>query len=185
MTNYIILKQRKLKYFWLIWILLVLFGFSPLTFESIWKKISENDLVITEQACGCPCAEAKLVNGKINIPKKILNKHKNINTKELSLTGKTPFKTYNYEIAHSKILIEGEVIGVDSIWCSPNHCEIVPKFNITNWTLVGYLPRFLVWNKMVGVTYIIFILLSFFGLVIMVFCKKKGIGVKNEAVLLD
>jgi hypothetical protein len=162
-----------MKYAWLIWILITLYGFTPATINTLWTKPTDVDLVITGQQCGCPCAQAIVISGKVSIPEKILNEYPNLLTNQLTLTGNSPFQPYNYEIGHSEILIEGEVVGIDTISCSPTDCEIVPKFKVEKWTLTSYTARIWTWNDKAGMIYLFGVPIGFLGLLTLTVVQKK------------
>ncbi|MEX0811352.1 MAG: hypothetical protein WD048_03980 [Chitinophagales bacterium] len=162
-----------MRYAWLIWLLIALYGFTPATINSLWTRPNKTDLIITGQECGCPCPEARVLKGAIEIPENILDKHPNIHEYELTLTGNSPFEPYNYEIGHSEILIEGKVIGIDTILCSPTDCEVVPKFEVKKWTLTSYSARFWTWNKTTGISYLLGVPLGFSGLLIFTIVRRK------------
>lgn len=161
-----------MKYAWLIWFLVTFYGFTPATFKTLWTERTDSDLIIIGQSCGCPCPEARIIGGHISIPEKILNDYPNIHQDELTLTGNSPYKPYNMEIGYSEILITGEVIGIDTILCSPSDCELAPKFEVDEWMLTGYSLRLFTWNEIALKSYLFGVPLGFFVLLVLTGVRK-------------
>jgi len=91
-----------MKYAWLMWMAITLYAFAPVSVSSFWKSVSDNDLVITSQSCGCPCPGANVESGQLDIPDILLDQYPNIHKSQLNLTGNSPYKSFNYEIWMSK-----------------------------------------------------------------------------------
>lgn len=122
-------------------------AFVPYPFSSIGVNKEEGDLVITGQACGCPCPQARVLEGALNIPDTILHQNPEIYRKQMNLEGNTPFEPFFYEIAISRILVEGEVVGVDTILCTRTGCELAPIFRIDSWETLDYIPIIHTWES--------------------------------------
>jgi hypothetical protein len=137
--------------------LFLLYGTLPITLSTIWYSERNNDLIITGQQCGCPCPEARLIKGKLSFPEKIINLHPNISNHELSLTGNSPLENFSHEIYQSEIIIEEKIIDVDTNFCSGYEFNLIPKFEVSNWTLKNYIPKFQIWVTFFFLSYIILI----------------------------
>jgi hypothetical protein len=87
-----------------------------------------------------------MVNGTLQIPPDLLEKYPQLHQREMNLTGNTPFLPYNYEVAHSAIFLTGQVVGVDTILCEKNGCELAPKFKVTTWSIDQYIPKMWVYG---------------------------------------
>ena len=162
-----------MKYAWTTWLLLIAFGFLPPSTESLWTKIAEDDLIITAQECGCPCPEAKIMKGELDIPKEIGEQYPEIHRDQVNLAGNSPFAPYDYETAHAKIKINGEVVGADTVLCEPQSCEMTARFRVDSWTVVSYLPQFMTWNSTLMRAYLGFVVVGLVTLVILSFIRGK------------
>ncbi len=95
-----------------------------------------NQLVINRQECGCPCPDAEVIKGQLQIPNDIALKYQTLTTTQLNLDIKSFNEPYNYELGHAKLYIKGKVIGADTILCEPTNCELAPRFQVDSWALV-------------------------------------------------
>jgi len=95
-----------------------------------------NQLVIHQQECGCPCPDAGVVEGQMQIPQDIASKYQTLNTTQLNLDIKGFNEPYNYELGRAKLFIKGKVVGADTILCEPTNCELAPRFQVDSWALV-------------------------------------------------
>jgi len=161
-----------MKYAWFIWLIITLYAFVPISVSSLWKSVSDDDLIIKSKACGCPCPDARVKNGQLGIPEIFLEQYPNIHKSQLNLTGNSPYQPFNFEIWLSDIKVTGEVIGVDTILCTETNCEFAPVFKVQSWTLVSYVAQFWTWNRVVNILYLIFVPVGFLGLVILTFKKR-------------
>ena len=100
-----------------------------------------NQLVISQQECGCPCPHAAVIKGQLNIPPDIVSKYGVLHKTELNLDIDNFNKPYNYELGHVKLFIKGKVVGADTILCDPNNCELVPLFQVDSWALIDTVAR--------------------------------------------
>lgn len=130
-----------------LWTLIMVYGLLPLEFEALWRKDQAGDLIITGQGCGCPCPNAIVLQGELDIPEKILHEHPNMYKRQVTLVGNTPFEPFVFEVAISRLLIQGEVIGVDTVLCSRSGCEFAPEFRVDDWTLLSYQARYVAWGE--------------------------------------
>jgi len=146
-----------MKYLLITAIGICIYGFLPVSFAFNPMDIKKpNNLLVSQQDCGCPCANAIIINGRISIPVYIINKYPNISQKEINLTGEDPFNTSDFDLSHQAIIITGKVIGVDTISCDPTNYEVVLKFEVDKWATSIYYPR--LWTH--GKLFMIMFLLS-------------------------
>lgn len=160
-----------MKYAWLIWLIITLSAFVPVSISSLLKSVSDNDLIITSQSCGCPCPNASVESGQLDIPEIFLNQYPNIHKSQLNLTGNSPYNPYHYEIGLSNIKIKGQVIGVDTILCTKTNCEFAPTFKVDSWALIDYVAHFWTWDRTTSFSYIFFVPIGF--VLLMIFTFKK------------
>lgn len=136
-----------------IWTLIMVYGLLPIQMEALWLEAGPEDLVISGQGCGCPCPNAYIRKGSLEIPDKILHEHPNIYKNQLTLIGNTPFDPFVYEIAISDLWIRGEITGVDTVLCSPKGCEFAAEFTVKDWTLLTYQPKYIAWSDSLQMMY--------------------------------
>lgn len=136
-----------MKKFLLPCVLLLAYGLLPYEMKAPWQKIHQEDLIITGQACGCPCPQARVLKGSLDIPQQMRAENPGIYTSQMNLVGKTPFEPFLYEIAIGQIEITGKIVGVDTVLCSPQNCETAPRFLVESWQLIDYVPQFLTWSQ--------------------------------------
>lgn len=94
-----------------------------------------NHLVVIQQECGCPCPDAGIVKGRLQIPKEIASKCQTLDTSQINLEIKGFNEPYNFELGRAKLFIKGKVIGVDTILCDETNCELAPRFQVDSWAL--------------------------------------------------
>ena len=151
------------------------YGFLPVSFHYNRKNLKNpNTIIIRHQECGCPCPNAYLKEGQLIIPNDILNTFRNIDKKEINLSGKDPFEPYDPELAGQDIMITGKVVGVDTSLCTPSDCEIVPIFKVDKWYVSTYYPRFWIQGIIFLYTFLISIFLS--AIIVLYFI---GLSIKN------
>ena len=100
-----------------------------------------NQLIISQQVCGCPCPNAIIDKGELEIPYYISSKFKQLPKTQINLEIKDFYEPYNYELAQARLFIRGKVVGVDTIFCNPASCELAPRFLVEDWTLVDSVSR--------------------------------------------
>jgi len=152
-----------LKFLWILLILLLLFGLLPVKIPNLFNDFKKpNVLLIDRQVCGCDCAEGRIKNGTLKISQNIMDKYPELGDKhfEVTLTNFPPFdnlsndKLETFDFAnHNTFKVTGNVIGVDTVLCNPESCEIVPKFQVNEWTLTSYYPKFFRFNTPSILTY--------------------------------
>ena len=142
----------KLKISWAILIIAIIYGLLPVTIPDKTNNFNKpNVLLIDRQECGCPCAEGIIRRGKLQISQEIKNKFPELDDNQIEIT-LVDFPPYDdisndnpqtFDFAnYNSFKVTGQVIGVDTILCDPQNCEVVPKFRVTNWALTSYYPRF-------------------------------------------
>ena len=94
-----------------------------------------NHLVVIPQECGCPCPNAGIVKGRLQIPHEIRSKCQTLDTTQINLDIKDFNEPYNFELGQAKLYIKGKVIGVDTILCDETGCELAPRFQVDSWAL--------------------------------------------------
>lgn len=96
-----------------------------------------NTLLIASQQCGCPCPSVRILKGKLIIPDSIQAQYPDIYVDQINLSGQIPYE-HEVNLFFEEIYIQGEVVGIDTVLCTPNSCEIVGDFQINHWQTVGY-----------------------------------------------
>ena len=114
-----------------------------------------NQLVISQQECGCPCPDATIVKGQLNIPADIISKYPVLHTTELNMEINNFNQPYNYELGRAELFIKGKVIGADTIICDPNNCELAPRFQVDSWALVDTVARAWIFPKWIAFLFVI------------------------------
>lgn len=147
------------------------YGLLPIQMEGLWTEVGPEDLVISGQGCGCPCPNAYIRKGSLDIPDKILHEHPNIYKNQLTLIGNTPYDPFVYEIATSDLLVRGEITGVDTVLCSPKGCEFAAEFTVDNWTLLTYQPKYVAWDDYIQTAYRFLFYLGIFSIFVWILIK--------------
>ena len=117
-------------------VVFVVHGFLPYKKTTTMDTSRPNQIVIDQQECGCPCPDAMIISGQLQIPDEISNKYKNLSTTEINLQIKSFNDPYNYELGHAKLFVTGDVVGADTILCDPTNCLLAPRFKVGSWSLV-------------------------------------------------
>lgn len=155
----------------------LLYGALPITLETLWHTKNNEDIIITGQQCGCPCPQARLINGNLNIPDSIKNLYPNIYQNEFDLIGNSPLEEFNFDIYQSEIIIFGNITGVNKSICFDNKHDITPEFKVQDWILINYVPKFYIWNSFLFASYIILIpitlVINLFYITKQIFKSKK------------
>ena len=176
----------KLSHALIITALLLAYGFLPVTIPYYSGNYSNpNTLLISRQECGCPCAEGKIVKGRLHFSDSIKKAFPNLDesVREFTLKNFPPFNKINsgkletLDFANNNdFKVTGKVIGVDTILCTPSNCEIVPKFEVSSWTLTTYYPRFQKFNYLFRILYfgVLLIGITFIAIKISLVWKKSS-----------
>jgi hypothetical protein len=114
-----------------------------------------NQLIINQQECGCPCPDARVIKGQLQIPQDIAIQYPTLHTTQLNLDIKDFNEPYNYELGQAKLFIKGKVVGADTILCEPTNCELAPRFQVDSWALVDTIARAWTFPSWVGLLFII------------------------------
>ena len=114
-----------------------------------------NQLVISQQVCGCPCPDAAVIKGQLTIPPDVVRKYPALHTTELNMDLDNFNEPYNYELGHAKLFINGKVVGADTIVCDPNNCELAPRFQVDSWGLVDSVARAWIFPKWIALLFVI------------------------------
>lgn len=146
----------------LFWLLIMLYGIYPIEPKALWIEKQADDLTISGQGCGCPCPNAFIRQGSLDIPEQMLHEHPGMHRQQLNLVGNTPFDPLVFEVAVSELLIEGQIVGIDTILCSQDGCEFAARFQVDDWTLLEYQPMYLSWSTGVQSAYQSFFYLGIF-----------------------
>lgn len=149
----------NLKYVWAALTIFLGFGFLPEKIPDYSDNYNQtNNLLVERQECGCPCANAVIVKGEIQLSDSLKRAFPELNEKEISLINFSAFdnvaENYNF-IFDNKFKVTGKVIGIDTIFCQPSNCEVVPKFKVDSWTLPNYYPKFWRFNPVVTAIYLL------------------------------
>ncbi|MCW8897922.1 MAG: hypothetical protein OQJ96_01030 [Flavobacteriales bacterium] len=157
-------RNKTFNFLWIILMFVLLFGLLPVTIPDLSDNFKNpNVLLINRQECGCPCAEGVIKKGKLIISQEILDKYPKLrdNHFEITLTNFSPYndisndKPETFDFANfNSFKVTGQVIGVDTILCNPNNYEIVPKFQVTDWKLTRYYPKFLKFSSPIMLLYL-------------------------------
>ena len=131
------------------------YGFLPYRKAKDIDTTKPNQLVISQQVCGCPCPDASVIKGQLSIPPDIFSKYPALHTTELNMDIKNFNEPYNYELGHAKLFIKGEVVGADTILCEPTNCELAPLFRVDSWALVDTVARTWIFPKWIAMLFII------------------------------
>ncbi len=171
----------KLIIAWIFSILFVIYGLLPVSLTLQNDDLNRpNTLLIERQECGCPCAEGVIIKGQLRFSDDIKNKFPELQEKgnEITLTDFPPFdnltnyNTMTFDFANNNTFkVSGQVIGIDTILCDPTNCEIVPRFQVSNWTTTTYYPRFWLFGKTLFIAYWSIIVLCLPTLTIMTIIK--------------
>jgi len=132
--------------------LLIIIGLIPIRPFARLIPDYKYDLVITGQEMGCPCPDFRIIKGELNIPNCILINYSNLYKDEINLTQNSLFKEYNYEIAHSQIYVNGNVVSVEHV----SDDDYTPVFDVKNWKVKSYIPIFWTFGRTKTVLYLIF-----------------------------
>ena len=155
--------NKALKTIWFLLTLILVYGILPVTIPDFTDDYNKsNTILIERQECGCPCPEAVIVKGKLAISSKMRAKYPELgdNYNQINLVNFPPFDDISSDEPHTfdfanynSFKITGEVVGIDTIFCTPQACEIAPIFKLEKWNLVNYVPKFQNANILVTLAY--------------------------------
>jgi hypothetical protein len=150
----------------------VVYGLLPYNKATNIDTTMPNQLVVNQQECGCPCPEAGIIEGRLNIPQELASKYKNIHTSQLNLDIEDFNEPYNYELGQAKLFIKGKVVGADTILCDPTNCEIAPRFRVDSWRLVETVATAWTFPVWLGLLFLITLFLLMPALIIAEIVKR-------------
>jgi len=119
----------------------VAYGLLPYNKAKNVDTTKSNQLIVEQQECGCPCPDAAVLKGNLDIPPDITTKYPSLNLRQINLDISDFNEPYNFETGHAKLFITGKVVGADTILCEPANCEIAPRFQVEKWALVDSVAR--------------------------------------------
>ena len=117
--------MKKVKYAWDVWLTCLIILLFPYDLGFLFQGVEKNELVIENQACACPCPDAKIISGKLII---LDSQRAKLNDSMLEtyLTGVNPFNdTNNWGL---KMKVKGIVLGTKPDYCFKNSCHYIPVF---------------------------------------------------------
>ena len=119
------------------------YGFLPISIPKYGNQTSENELRIERQECGCPCPNSRIVGGELEISEEWIKKNPQLidNKSEINIISNSNHKRIEWfwELqGETSYFVEGEIIGIDTILCNPENCEIAPRFEIKKIRLNSY-----------------------------------------------
>jgi hypothetical protein len=132
-----------------------IYGLLPYRKATNIDTTKPNQLIIHQQECGCPCPDAAVIKGQLQIPQDIASKYQTLNTTQLNLDIKNFNEPYNYELGQAKLFIKGKVVGADTILCEPTNCELAPRFQVDSWALVDTVSRAWTFPNWAGLIFLI------------------------------
>lgn len=155
-------------------IVFAVYGLLPYKKAKNIDTSKPNQLVISQQECGCPCPDATIIKGQLSIPPDIISKYGTLHTTELNMDINNFNEPYNYELGGAKLFIKGKVVGADTILCDPNNCELAPRFQVDSWGLVDSVARAWIFPKWIALLFVINLFLFAPVLIITEIVKRIG-----------
>ncbi len=141
----------RLKTAWIIslaFLIVVLFPYRPGILLS-----KSRYLLVRPQECGCECPDMLILKGNVVIPKSLAKKCSNIHTWEINLT-KESLKSGIDLSLNCDYYIKGHVVGLDTIECDRNGCEMAPVYNIDKYYTAEYVPYlFMIKSKVIAILF--------------------------------
>ena len=148
------------------------YGLLPYNKTTDIDTTKPNQLVIRQQECGCPCPDAEVIEGRLQIPTDISSKYQTLNTSQLNLDIKDFNDPYNYELGQANLFIKGKVVGVDTVLCEPTNCELAPRFQVDSWALVDSVARAWTFPTWAGLVFLANLFLFVPALIIIEIVKR-------------
>ncbi len=152
---------------WLIFFAALIYAvLPPLSYYTTYNyENNNNTLLVTAKACGCPCAEVRILKGKLDIPKRF--EHLKLLVYEMNIHGNNPYEPFNYEIYMQEITLQGKVTSMDTLYCHPENCELVADFHIENYAITSYAPNIFMLGR---VSFLVYLFGIFILFVILLVC---------------
>lgn len=158
--------DKKIKALSILIICIIIYGLLPISTSIFSNSLSSSTFKVERQECGCPCPNARIIDGAFVIPEEWTNQYPQLKspTHEINLSFKAKHKSIeNFWLINSEVLIvSGNMIGVDTILCNPEFCELTPLVNVNQVKTITYTPQFWTFKSNFLFYYFSF---SFFGLV--------------------
>lgn len=173
--------MKKLKLLWIISLLFLFYGASPVRIPQKYCN-KENSILVDHNEWTCS-ADFDIIEGDLRIPNALQNT-KFISTTEITVSGNTPL---NYTVnefgtiellSSADFILTGHVIGVDST--HNGGCGKRPLFAVESWGMTKYFPRFWTFNKTQMIMFILVLPLTFFGLIVYTIMSLKKIYSEKE-----
>lgn len=136
-----------------------IYGILPYRKASNINTVLPNQLVVEQQECGCPCPDARIIEGQLQIPTDIISKYPGLHGKQLNLNIDGFNEPYNVELGRAILFIKGRVVGADTILCDPTSCELAPRFEVVSWSLVNRVAKALIFPPWLGALFLANLLL--------------------------
>ncbi len=155
----------------LISIVLLAILFFPVKFPSTFSKPDTNEAIIHFQECGCPCPDARIIEGTFSVPDSLTEKFKRNVFSEIYLTNDDAI---DYEISQFDIKIKGTIVGANPDFCDSSGCYYTPIVRIDSWELSDYLSWFWTWNNKFGLVYVLITALSVVTTIVLTVVKIIG-----------
>lgn len=129
---------KRFRAIWIISPFILILGLLPYR-PAVF--ISKDDyLLVSPQACGCPCPEVKIKKGEIVIPKQLFAKHATIITMESNLTNDYVISDQSVRGEYYDYYIKGKVVDIDTVLCDILACEVTPVLSVEECYLAEYVP---------------------------------------------
>jgi hypothetical protein len=135
------------------------YGFLPYKYAFTRKTNASNRLLVDQQECGCDCPDARIIRGALLIPDKFRRAGLRLDSSQINLEIKGLSGRSNYSLGVADLYINGEVIGVDTVSCSDNGCDVVARFHVYNWRVSEYLCWIAVWPLWIEVLFFVNLLM--------------------------
>lgn len=165
------------KYLIITTIIIIAYGWLPISFPRVTNTLNTNELTITIQQCGCSCPNAGIIEGELNIGEEWLKQYPQLEnyTRQINTTANLethdPIKLWELT-GETDYFIKGRIVGVDTIFCEPNACELAARFEVNDLEAANYSPRFWLFGKTSFLGYWLF---SLIGIISIINTGIKGI----------
>lgn len=161
------MNSLKIRHIWLFFGCCIVYAFWPASWPSANIQYDKpNQLKIRFQECGCPCPDAFIEQGTLEFNDSIKQRYPTLSEKsvEINLVNFSAIEEKNGHsstdfgfISNNDFHIKGEVIGADTVACSPYDCALTPIFRVSDWEISTYYPQF--WTFPVWLALLLFIVL--------------------------
>jgi hypothetical protein len=152
----------------LISFVLIAILFIPVKLPSTFSKPDKNEAIIHYQECGCPCPDARIIEGNFLVPDSLTGKFKRNDFSEIYLTNDSDI---DFEVSQFDIRIKGTIVGANPDFCDSSGCYYTPIVRIDSWELSDYLSWFWTWNNKFGIVYLLITLISIITTIVLTAVK--------------